>query len=86
MADSRGRRKILVGNVLKDSMQKSVVVSIERVTKHPLYGKYIKKHVKYMAHDEKGECGRGDRVSIVETRPMSSRKRWRVTEILEKAK
>jgi len=65
---------------------KTVVVSVERLTKHPLYGKYMKRRVKYSAHDEKNECGLGDRVVIVETRPLSKTKRWRVEEVLEKAK
>lgn len=79
-------RKVLIGNVLKDKMDKTVVVAVDRFTKHPLYGKYMKTRVKYNAHDEKNECGAGDRVRIVETRPLSKTKRWRVKEILEKAK
>ncbi|TAN62439.1 30S ribosomal protein S17 [bacterium] len=67
-------------------MDKTVVVAVESLTKHPLYGKYVKKRVKYMAHDEKNECGAGDKVLISETRPMSKLKRWRVKEIMEKAK
>ena len=85
-SESRGRRKALTGSVLSDKMDKTVVVSIERLTKHPLYGKYVKKRVKFMAHDEKNECKSGDRVVIVESRPMSSKKRWRVEKVLEKAK
>ncbi len=83
---ARGRRKSLVGNVLSNKMDKTVVVGIETLTKHPLYGKFVKKRVKYVAHDEKNECNMGDRVSIVETRPLSARKRWRVKEIVEKAR
>ncbi len=86
MAEAKRKRKTLVGSVLSDRMDKTVVVSIERLVKHPLYGKYIKRRVKYMAHDEKNECGVGDRVLIEETRPLSRRKRWRVSQILEKAK
>jgi small subunit ribosomal protein S17 len=67
-------------------MDKTVVVAVESLTKHPLYGKYVKKRVKYMVHDEKNECGAGDKVLISETRPVSKLKRWRVKEIMEKAK
>ncbi len=86
MAEVKDRRKRLIGNVLKAKMDKTVVVAVERLTKHPLYGKFIKKRVKYTAHDEKNECGAGDRVMIVQTRPISKMKRWSVKEILEKAK
>jgi len=81
-----GQKKTLTGNVLKSKMDKTVVVSVERLTKHPLYGKYIKRRVKYMVHDEKNDCREGDRVLIIETRPMSKLKAWRVGEILERAK
>ncbi len=81
-----GQKKTLIGNVLKSKMDKTVVVSVERLKKHPLYGKYIKRRVKYMVHDEKNDCSAGDRVEIVETRPISKLKAWRVSEILEKAK
>ncbi len=87
MAEAKSQKKTLVGNVLSSGkMDKTVVVSIERLTKHPFYGKYIKKRVKYPAHDDGNKCGVGDKVMIVETRPLSKTKRWRVTEILEKAK
>ena len=86
MAETRKSRKTIVGSIIGDKMDKTVVVSVERITKHPQYGKYIKKRVKYMAHDEKNECGAGDKVMLVETRPLSKRKRWRVKEVLEKAK
>lgn len=87
MEETRTRKKTLVGNVLSSGkMAKTIVVSIERLTKHPFYGKYVKRRVKYKAHDEKSECKAGDKVMIVETRPISSTKRWRVKEILEKAK
>jgi small subunit ribosomal protein S17 len=84
--DDRGNRKKLVGNVVSDKMDKSVVVSIESLKKHALYGKYLKRRIKYLAHDENNECKKGDRVSIIECRPMSSRKRWRIEEVMEKAK
>jgi len=81
------RRKTLVGSVLSGGkMQKTVTVSIERLAKHSFYGKYVKRHVKYAAHDEKNECKTGDKVVIVETRPLSKTKRWRVQQILEKAR
>ena len=67
-------------------MDKSIVVSVERREKHPKYGKFIKKTKKFMAHDDKNECGVGDTVRIMETRPLSKLKRWRMVEILEKAK
>jgi len=80
-------KKTLIGSVLTSGrMDKTIVVSIERLSKHPFYGKYVKRRVKYKAHDEKNECGAGDKVLIVETRPLSKTKRWRVKEILEKAK
>ncbi len=83
---TRKPRKTIVGSIVSDKMDKTVVVSVERLTKHPQYGKYIKKCVKYMAHDELNECGSGDKVMLVEMRPLSKNKRWRVKEILEKAK
>lgn len=80
-------RKSLIGSILSGGkMNKTVIVTIERLTKHPFYGKYVKKRVKYVAHDEKNECTAGDKVRIVSTRPLSRTKRWRVKEILEKAK
>ena len=84
--DIKVKSKVLIGNVLSEKMDKTVVVSIERLKKHPFYGKYLKRSIKYMAHDEKNECKLGDKVAIVESRPLSSRKRWRVKEIVEKAK
>jgi len=81
-----GQKKTLIGNVLKSKMDKTVVVSVERLKKHPLYGKYIKRRVKYMVHDESNDCRAGDRVLIIETRPLSKLKAWRVGEILERAK
>ncbi|MBI1911258.1 MAG: 30S ribosomal protein S17 [Deltaproteobacteria bacterium] len=87
MPEAKTVRKTLIGNVLSGGkMTKTVVVAIERLAKDPFYGKYVKRRVKYMAHDEKSECNTGDKVVIVETRPVSKTKRWRVKEILEKAK
>lgn len=85
--EAKKNKKTLIGSVLSGGkMAKTVIVSIERLTKHPFYGKYVKRRVKYPVHDEKSECGIGDKVKIVETRPLSKTKRWRVEEILEKAK
>lgn len=78
--------KTKIGKVVSDSMEKSIVVKVEYLVSHPLYKKRIKKSTKFMAHDEKNICGIGDKVKIAETRPLSKRKRWRVTEILEKTK
>ena len=78
--------KTKIGKVVSDSMEKSIVVKVEYLVSHPLYKKRIKKSTKFMAHDEKGICKIGDKVKIAETRPLSKRKRWRVTEILEKMK
>ena len=82
----RNLRKQRAGKVVSDKMDKTVVVAIEDNVRHPLYKKIIKKTVKLKAHDEKNECGIGDRVQIMETRPLSKDKRWRVTGIIEKAK
>lgn len=82
----RGSRKVRVGKVISDKMDKTVVVAVERSTRHPLYGKTIRKTKKYKAHDEGNECRIGDKVKIMETRPLSKEKRWRLVEILEKAK
>jgi len=78
--------KTKIGKVVSDSMEKSVVVKVEYLVSHPLYKKRIKKSTKFMTHDEKDICNIGDKVKIAETRPLSKRKRWRVTEILEKTK
>ena len=83
---TRGSRKNKEGLVLSNKMDKGIVVSVERVVRHALYGKFFKKTSKFMAHDEKNECEVGDKVSIMETRPLSKRKRWRLVEIIEKAK
>jgi len=78
--------KTKIGKVVSDSMEKSIVLKVEYLVSHPLYKKRIKKSTKFMAHDEKDICRIGDKVKIAETRPLSKRKRWRVTEILEKIK
>ena len=82
----RNLRKERTGQVISDKMDKSIVVSVQRKVKHPIYGKFIRKSTRFMAHDEKNECGIGDTVKIMETRPLSKRKRWRLVEVLEKAK
>jgi small subunit ribosomal protein S17 len=82
----RGKRKVLVGKVVSDKMDKTVVVAVERLVRHPLYKKVLKKTTKFKAHDEKNKCRVGDKVEIMETRPLSKEKRWRVVNILEKAK
>jgi len=84
--EERALRKERIGIVTSTKMDKSIVVSVERREKHPKYGKFIKKTKKCMAHDDKNECGVGDTVRIMETRPLSKLKRWRMVEILEKAK
>lgn len=80
------RRKIRIGKVVSNKMQKSIVVAIERRVAHPLYKKYFKRTTRLMAHDEKSEAGIGDTVKIMETRPLSKLKRWRLVEIVAKAK
>ena len=82
----RKERKSRVGQVVSSKMDKSITITIERKVKHPIYGKYIKKTTKLMAHDEKNECNEGDVVKIAETRPLSKNKRWRLVEIIERAK
>ncbi len=82
----RNLRKERVGVVVSNKMDKSIVVKVERKVKHPLYGKFVKKSTKFMAHDEKNECTIGDIVRIMETRPLSKNKCWRLVEIVEKAK
>ncbi|MEQ8244743.1 30S ribosomal protein S17 [Fulvivirga sp.] len=84
--ESRKLRKERVGQVVSNKMDKSITVAVNRKEKHPIYGKFVKKTTKFMAHDEKGECGIGDTVRIMETRPLSKSKRWRLVEIIEKAK
>ena len=86
MAEDRGHRKARVGKVVSNKMQKSIVVAIERRVPHRLYKKYFTRTTKLMVHDEKQQAGMGDTVKIIESRPLSKRKRWRLAEILEKAK
>lgn len=85
-AVQRGRRKTKVGKVVSNKMDKSIVVAVERQVAHALYKKYFKKTTKFMAHDEANACNVGDVVRIMETRPLSARKRWRLVEIIERAK
>ena len=82
----RNYRKVRIGRVVSDKMDKTIVVAIENSVKHPLYGKVVKQTVKIKAHDEENTCGIGDRVKVMETRPLSRDKRWRLAEIIEKAK
>lgn len=82
----RNLRKERVGQVVSNKMQKSITVTVSRKVKHPIYGKFIRKTTKFTAHDEKNECGIGDTVRIMETRPLSKNKRWRLVEIIERAK
>jgi len=81
----RNRRKERIGKVVSNKSEKTVVVLAERMVKHPFYGKFISKSTKFMAHDEKNECKMGDLVRIMEARPLSKRKRWRLVQILERA-
>lgn len=82
----RGTRKTRVGRVTSDAMDKTIVVAVERTETHPVYGRRIKRTKRMKAHDEKNECRVGDRVRVVETRPLSKEKHWMVTEVLERAK
>ena len=84
--EERNLRKTRVGVVSSDKMDKTVVVTVKDKIKHPLYKKIVNRTIKFKAHDEKNECGVGDKVLIMETRPLSKYKRWRVVEIIEKAK
>ena len=86
MSENITLRKQRIGVVTSTSMDKSITVSIERKLRHPIYGKFVKKSKKLMAHDEKNECNVGDTVKITESRPLSKRKRWRLIEILQRAK
>lgn len=83
---SRNLRKERIGIVTSSKMDKTITVSVERRMKHPIYGKFVKKTKKFHAHDENNECGQGDTVRIMETRPLSKSKNWRLVEIIEKAK
>ncbi len=86
MTEERNLRKQRVGVVTSNKMDKTIAVSVERKLRHPIYGKFIKRSNKFMAHDEKNECNIGDVVRIMETRPLSKLKRWRLVEIVERAK
>ena len=83
---ARSRRKIRVGKVVSDRMDKTAVVSIERLVKHPIYGRYVRRRNKFKVHDEKNECRVGDVIRFMETRPLSKDKRWRFVAIVEKAR
>ena len=85
-ADERNLRKIRTGVVTSNKMAKTITVAVERRVKHPIYGKFVKKTTKFHAHDEKNECTIGDVVKIMESRPLSKTKRWRLVEVVEKAK
>ena len=82
----RNLRKERIGVVVSSKMDKTIIVAVERKEKHPLYGKFVKKTTKFVAEDEQNECGEGDTVRIMETRPLSKTKNWRLVEIVEKAK
>jgi len=84
--DTRSRRKVRVGKVVSDRMDKTIVVSIERLVKHATYGRYVRRRAKFKVHDEKSECRVGDVVRFMETRPLSKDKRWRFVEFVERAK
>ncbi len=84
--ETRNLRKEKIGVVVSNKMEKSIVVAVDRKVKHPMYGKFVNKTTKFTAHDEKNECAQGDTVKIQETRPLSKNKRWRLVEIIERAK
>lgn len=84
--NKRGLRKVKIGVVVSDKMEKTIVVKVENFVFHPMYGKRMKRTNKFKAHDENNTCGVGDKVKIMETRPLSKDKRWRLVEIIEKAK
>ena len=86
MTEERNLRKVRVGRVVSNKMNKTVVVAIEDNVKHPIYGKIIKRTLKVHAQDDNNTCGEGDKVKIMETRPLSKTKRWRIVEVIEKAK
>ena len=86
MAEARGNRKTRTGVVVSDKMDKTIVVEVRTRVRHPLYGKIMNQTTKFKAHDENNECGIGDTVRVMETRPISKDKRWRLVEIIEKAK
>ncbi|HEX7415864.1 MAG TPA: 30S ribosomal protein S17 [Smithellaceae bacterium] len=82
----QGNKRTIKGVVISDKMDKTIVIRAERLVKHPVFHKYLRKHMKYKAHDEQNQCKVGDMVLIIEARPLSKEKRWRMLEILEKAK
>lgn len=84
--EERNLRKERTGVVVSNKMDKSIVVAVKRKVKHPIYGKFVNKTTKFVAHDEQNTCGEGDTVKIMETRPLSKSKRWRLVEIIERAK
>lgn len=86
MEEKRNLRKERIGIVTSDKMEKSIVVAVERKVKHPKYGKFVKKTTKFVAHDENNDCHIGDTVKIMETRPLSKNKNWRLVEVIERAK
>ena len=86
MVEIRNLRKSRIGVVTSTAMDKTITISVERKLRHPIYGKFVKKIKKFMAHDERNDCNVGDTVKIMETRPLSKNKRWRLVEILERAK
>jgi small subunit ribosomal protein S17 len=86
MEENRNFRKERIGKVVSNKMQKSITVAVDRKVKHPIYGKFVNRTTKFMAHDETNTAGIGDTVKIMETRPLSKSKRWRLIEVIEKAK
>jgi small subunit ribosomal protein S17 len=86
MTTDRSRRKIRTGKVVSDRMEKTIVVAIERLVKHPIYGRYVRRRAKFKVHDEKNECRIGDTIRFMETRPLSKDKRWRFVEFVDRAK
>jgi small subunit ribosomal protein S17 len=82
----RNRRKVRIGKVVSDRMEKTLVVSIERLVRHPTYGRYVRRRTKFKVHDEKNECRMGDTIRFMETRPLSKDKRWRFVSFVERAK
>ena len=86
MGTTRNRRKVRVGRVVSDRMEKTIVVSIERLVRHPTYGRYVRRRNKFKVHDEKNECHVGDLVRFMETRPLSKDKRWRLVGVVERAR
>lgn len=83
--EKKSSKRVLVGRVLSDKCDKTIVVAVDRVVKHPLYKKYIRRRKKYMAHDAENQCNVGDKVQIIESRPLSRHKRWQLVKVLEKA-